>query len=272
MSCPMYRAIIGLVGGLLALGSCTQRMICPAYQSAFIYDGAALKKQFSYFKDDSTPKVITVSKDKYLIIPEASYRKKIRSMQTIAMTPVYTKIPDSLNLDKKKEFEGAETTEKDTTAGKKQEVVDSTYAITKDKEVRVLKYNWDSSKYYIQNITFNAEQDDYMWYFRDLLVLPDVRAAVEDQKNAKDAKANAGKKQKQGFFGFFKNLFKKKPKKNDTTSVAAPNTEANDSTAVAPAPPVKKKKGLFGLFGKKSADQVPAKKKDPAKKEEDGFE
>jgi hypothetical protein len=267
----MSRVAVILIGGLLALGSCTQRMVCPAYQSAFIYDGEALKKQFSYFKDDSTPKIITVSKDKYLIIPEESYRKKIRSMQTIAMKPVYTKIPDSLNAEKKKEFEGAEKDEKDTTSAANKKPVDSVYAITKDKEVRVLKYDWDSSKYYIQNITLNAEQDNYMWYFRDVLVLPDVRAAIEDQKNAKEGKVNAGKKQKQGFFGFFKNIFKKKPKKNDSTSVATNANAPNDSTAVASPPPAKKKKGLFGLFGKKSAD-TPVKKKDPAKKEDDGFE
>jgi hypothetical protein len=269
-------AIIGLAGGCILLSACTQKMICPAYQSAFIYDQDALRKQMSYFKEDSTPKVITVSRNRYLIIPEASYRKKIRSMQTIPMKPVYTKVPDSLRSDKKNEFAGAEQDTADTLSAKKKETKDSTYAITKDKEVRFWKYDWDSLKYRIDNVRLNADQDNYMWYNRDVLVLPDVRAAMEDQKNAKTAKANAGKEKKGGFF---KNLFKKKPKKKEppveTANVApADSTGATpaDSTGAPVAAPVKKKKGLFGIFKKKNqTNSKTSKPKDPAKKEEDGF-
>jgi hypothetical protein len=269
----MSRAIFLLVGFVLMLGSCTQRMICPAYQSAFIYDQEALRKQFSYFNEDSTPKILTVSKNKYLIIPEVSYRKKIRSMKTIAMKPVYTKVPDSLLSGKKDEFKGAEQDVNDSSATKKKEAVDSSYAITKDKEVRFWRYDWDSLKYHIENITLNADQDNYMWYFRDALVLPDVRAAVTDQKKAKEEKANAGKKAKTGFFGFFKNLFKKKPKTKSTSDSTSIAQGAEPDSVAVNNPPVKKKKGLFGIFKKKDkADNAPVKKKDPAKKEDDGFE
>jgi hypothetical protein len=280
----MLRVLGLLVGCILALSSCTQRLICPAYQSAFIYDQEALRKQFSYFKEDSTPKILTVSRDKYLIIPESSYRKKIRSMQTIQMKPVYVKLPDSLQAKNKKKDEvlGAEQDATDSTAVKKTGAPeDSTYAITKDKELRLLKYDWDSLKYNVVNVTLNADQDNYMWYFRDVLVLPDVRAAMQDEKNAKNAKAadaKAGTKgEKKGFFGFFKNLFKKKAKPDSTaTVVPQPNQEPldSDSTTVTPPPqekPVVKKKG-FGLFKKKgNKDKKEEQKKDPAKKEDDGF-
>ena len=58
-----------LIAGLFALlaSSCTQKMICPAYQSSFIYDKETLRKKFSYFKEDSTPKILTASKTKYLV-------------------------------------------------------------------------------------------------------------------------------------------------------------------------------------------------------------
>jgi hypothetical protein len=311
----MPRVLVLSLGCLLLLGSCTQKLICPAYQSAFIHDPDALRKKFSYFKEDSTPKIVAVSKNQYLLLPEQSYRKKIRTMKTIEMKEVKVQLPDSLKPDydkakgKKDEFKGAEQNSGDTaavkkgnaadsTAGKKAAGVDSTYAITKDKEIRVLKYDRDSAKYHIVNITLSADQDNYMWYFRDVLVLPDVRAALEDQKNAKNAKAEAGKvkKKKVGFLGFFKNLFKKKEKK-DTTKTVAPSVppvdsdNPADSTAALtvpetkPAPPPEKK-SFFSFLKKKKKNkkepeptsapvQPPTDKKEPDKKDpvkkEDGF-
>src|SRR5690606_22449211 len=86
------------------------------------------------------------------------------------------------------------------------------YVITRDKEVRMLRYNPDSVTYRIDDIRFNIDQDNYMWYLRDVLVLPDVRLAQMQSKwDEEDAKRE--EKQKKG--GFFRNLFKKKDKKRD---------------------------------------------------------
>ena len=272
---PMSRAIFLLVGCLLALGACTRRMICPAYQSAFIHDQAAQYRRFSYFNEDSTPKIFTVSKNKYLIIPEQSYRRKIRSMQTVEMIPIHPKVPDSLLVKKEMdEFAGAErdSTVADSTAATQQEAEDSTYVITKDKEVRVLRFDTDSLKYRIENMMYTADQDNYMWYFRDVLVLPDVRAALDHEKNAKEGKMVNGKlvkKQKKGFLGFFKNLFKKKPNKDSIDAFNAPKVSGSSEDSVLVSPP-KEKKGFFKKK-KKSEAKVPEKKVDPAKKEDDGF-
>lgn len=226
-----------LVAGITMLAACsTQRMICPAYQSSFIYDKQATKARFSYFKEDSTPKIYTASKNRYLVAVPESYRKKYKKMQTVEMKPVYP--PDlSDSLRKQEEYQLAEVDDLDSA---KATAVDSVYAITKTKE----KYNLD--------------QDLYMWYFRDMLVLPDVRAALE--KKADEGKEGAAaKKEKKGLKGFFQNLFKKKPKvSSDSTSVKEPPV----SDATAPPQPVKKK---GGLFKKKSAEPQ------PAKKEGDGF-
>ena len=122
-----------------------------------------------------------------------------------------------------------------------QTYVDSIYVITKDKELRLLKYNFpDSLKYdeasgqyvretpaySVKDIRYNVEQDNYMWYLRNALVLPDVRLS-QIQQSAQNAAANKkSTAKKKGFLGFFKNLFKKKEK------------EAVDSTdqEVQPAP------------------------------------
>jgi hypothetical protein len=312
----MLRAFFALFVSTLFLTACTQRMICPAYQSAFIYDKDALRKKFSYFQEDSTPKILTASKNSYLVAERTTYRKKIRSMQTVEMKPVYVNIPDSLkegydSLGANGEdgvIPGAELdlaarsvidsiyivdVEQDTTTAS---AGDSVYVISKDKETRVLKYQYsDSAKYdpatgkyvtkaptyVVEEITFNVEQDNYMWYLRNNLVLPDVRIAKMGQaKAAKEAKA-----QKKGFFGFFKNLFKKKDKNKDKAdTTATPQPKDNDfdyvdeeeqkqqADAQLAQPEPEKKKGIFSFLKKdktaKTKEEKPEKKKKEKKKKD----
>jgi hypothetical protein len=256
----MARAIYVFLVCCIALSACTQRMICPAYQSAFIYDQEALRKKFSYFNEDSTPKVLMASKSKYLIAAPVSYQKKIRSMQTVEMKPVFPIVPDSLRDDYEvslAELDSAARSvidstfivDTDQTADSLQHGEDSVYVITKDKEVRLLKYDPDSLKYKVVDVRLNVDQDNYMWYLRDYLVLPDVRLArLQSGEKAKNA---AGKKEKKGFFGFFKNLFKKKKKEPIDSATLVPVKDENDfdfvdTTAiekpVVKAEPSKKKK------------------------------
>jgi hypothetical protein len=221
------------------LGSCTQKMICPAYQSSFIYDKDALRKKFSYFKEDSTPKMMyTASKNKYLVAVPESYRKKTRSLQTVAMEPVYPVRPDSLKFSTGGESLQAEVDALDSTVSSP--TSDSVYAITKTKE------------------KFNVDQDIYMWYFRDQLVLPDVRAAMEIQSQNRAESAPVEKR--------------RKGLRKDTSDSLATDEGVNPSDSTATPP---KKKGIFGIFGGKKAkkNNPPAIKKDPAKKEDedDGF-
>ena len=76
----MARGFLVLFGLFALLSACTQRLICPAYQSSFIYDKETLRQRFSYFKEDSTPKILTASKNKYLIAVPEAYRKTYRKM------------------------------------------------------------------------------------------------------------------------------------------------------------------------------------------------
>ncbi|MEP2671378.1 MAG: hypothetical protein ABJH04_20410 [Cyclobacteriaceae bacterium] len=246
----MIRIALLLVGTIILLSSCTQRMICPAFQSAYIYDKEELRKKFSYFQEDSTPKILTASKTKYLIAVPESYRKKMRSLKTVEMKPVYPVIPDSLKLEEGADLIMAERDVIDSAAVQQGlDRTDSAYAITKAKE------------------KYNVDQDNYMWYFRNQLVLPDVRAALEE-KSGKNLGTNAGggAKEKKGFF---KNLFKKKDK-NDSSAVDSPPLPS-DSTAATGK--VKKKKTPKKKKEKKVKDKKKEEEENPAKKEEedDGF-
>lgn len=316
----MIRAFVLVVGSLWLLGSCTQKVVCPAYQSAFIYDKQELQKKYSYFNEEGEPKVLaSASKTKYLIAEPTTYKKKNRSLQTVVMKPVNPVVPDSLLMDDlalASDLDRAARSVIDSTYIVDVEPRDSTavketkYVISVDREVRVLKHTYPDSIYYdsvtkrydrfyvpgvpvkpnyhVKEIGFNVEQDNYMWYLRDVLVLPDVRLAKEIGEAKKSAKAV--KQEKKGVKGFFGGLFKKKDKKADDApldqqKVSADMDEYNfdefddavrDSTsAKKPASAAKKKKG-FTLFKKKdkSAKQKaePKSKKaeaPPAKKEED---
>lgn len=301
----MKRAIIA-VFSLITLFSCTERLVCPAYQSAYIYDKDELRKKFSYFLDDSTPKVYTASKNKYLIAEPMSYRTRVRNLQTVKMKPVPVVVPDSISNP------GADSVNMEEMARATQSVIDSTYivdiprdtaqtapvedsvyVITKDKELRLLKYNSSDSldydsvqqryvkqkpQYYITDVRYNLEQDHYMWYLRDVLVLPDVKLA-KMQQNGEGGGSGQQPKEKKTFKGFFKNLFKKKKKEEvDSAALVQPPKEEFDyvdtlSQAEIPQPgqPVdepkapKKKGGLF----KKKDKKVKPPKNDPKKPEEE---
>src|SRR5436190_14647884 len=130
----MTRGFLVIFAVFALLSACTQRLICPAYQSSFIYDKEALRQKFSYFKGDSTPKILTVSKNKYLIAVPESYRKTYRKMQTIEMKPIYPKKPDTLQkVDDDMMLAELDSASADSLARGK-EPGDSTYAITKTKE------------------------------------------------------------------------------------------------------------------------------------------
>lgn len=286
----MARAFILLIGSLFALGACTQRSICPAFQSAYIYDKDALRKKFSYFQEDSTPKVLTASKNQYLVANATPYRKKLRSMRTVAMTPVPVVVPDSLtnkdsvsmaDLDRAARSVIDSTFIEDRAAeANPAPEGDSVYVITKDKELRLLKYNGADSlvydpvagkyvpqkpEYYVKDVRLNIEQDNYMWYLRDYLVLPDVRLARLHQEGEKkrDAEAkSARKKEKKGLKGFFKNLFKKKQKETDSTDVPPPPQEEFDfidvDTLTQVDPPLEEpeaKRDYFSSRKKKGKDE-----------------
>jgi hypothetical protein len=308
----MARPFFALLTISLLLSACTQRMICPAYQSAFIYDKNELRKQFSYFQEDSTPKILMASKTKYLIAEPMSYRKKLRMLQTVPMKPVNPVLPDSMRIDDIFEegidgedgvVPGAELDLaarsvidsiyiEDVPVDTTQTYVDSIYVISKDKELRLLKYNFpDSLKYdeatgryvaetpayTVKDIRFNVEQDNYMWYLRNSLVLPDVRLSQLQQSAQKAEASKAAKKTKKGFFGFFKNLFKKKEKESvDSTELQTQPKPIDDfdyiendsirqyqQDSIRAAQPQEKKGTLSFLKKKKKADK-PAK--EPAEK------
>jgi len=294
----MTRALIVIFVFCGLLVSCTEKVICPAYQSAYIYDKEALRKKFSYFDNDSTPKVLTASKNRYLIAEPTTYKKKNRSLQTVIMKSVQPVVPDSLKddgLGAEMNVDSVQRNVYDSTAVIRIDTLgtDSVYMISKDKEVRVLKYNPIQRKYFVDTIGFNTEQDNYMWYLKDILLLPDAKLAREKQETSKKEAAKE-KKQKKGIAGFFRNLFKKKDKskldQDSTQNLQQPQEDygyddfegkPRDSTNVAqPGAQVKpaaepKKKGMFS-FLKKDKKEPKKKATDPAKKEEeekkdDGF-
>jgi hypothetical protein len=298
----ILRKFLFFLGVCLALGSCANRLICPAYQSTFIHDKETLRQKFSYFYNDSTPKVLTASKTKYLVAVPESYRKRYRKMQTVSMQEIHPVIPDSLQDKEDEELAEMETLVSDSLAVPMDSLsqakadsasvaaaADSVYMITKDKELRILKYNFPDSlhydpvtgryvketpKYFVDEVGYNAEQQNYMWYFRKELILPDVRLS-------KVAEANKNKPPVVEKKPFFQRLmFWKKKKPTDSLVVAPVNEFVTDSLDYdfdqdikpikKPTAPVEepKKKGLF----KRKGSPPPSDPLQPAKKEdEDGL-
>lgn len=282
----MKQALAALIGLCMVMSACTQRAVCPAFQSAFIYDKDALRKKFSYFKEDSTPKILTASKTKYLIAEPVTYTRKLQMLQTIEMKDVMPILPDSFKTQDEvslAELDRAARSVIDSiyivdvpqqrdsaqAAGD-----DSVYVITKDREVRVLRYNRDSIRYRVDEVRYNIDQDNYMWYLRDAIVLPDVRLS--------QLQANAPKeevKEKKGIKGFFRDLFRKKEKvvETDSVQVAAEarsefdldyTEDMPDSTATTEETPPNQKKALLKKDKTRKKKTKPVQEK-PVRKEEE---
>jgi hypothetical protein len=234
-------------------------------------------------------------------------------MQTVAMRDVNPVLPDSMKVSEEGLMgedgvvPGAELdlaarsvidstyivdVPQDTTRA----LGDSVYVISKDKEVRLLKYNRPDSasydettgryvsktpKYAVSDVRFNVEQDNYMWYLRKNLMLPDVRLSA---KMAQEQGKAEKKKDKKG--GFFKNLFKRKKKDEvDSTEIIVPPKPQDDFDYVDDDEQIQaqeqvqeepqKKKGMFSFLKKKEKttetapdkeEPVKEKKKKKAKK------
>lgn len=231
-------------------------------------------------------------------------------MQTVPMKPVYVTVPDSLLPEDQRELleegedgviPGAEldlaarsvidsTFIVDVPKAEEAPLEDSVYMISRDKEVRFLKYNMPDSlvyetstgkyipqkpSYTVVNITFNVEQDNYMWYLRDYLVLPDVRLAGNQQAN-RDSEA---KKSKKGIKGFFKNLFGKKKKEEEAPVEEAPKPinenedfdyiDEDEQVQPQAGPALEDVKEKRGLFSRKKKDKKPKKEKQQPEPEEE---
>lgn len=166
----------GLLISIILLGltvSCSQKRICPAYQSSFIYDKEALKKKFSYFEADSTPRVFaSAAKTKYLVAVPESYRKKYQRLQTIEMKPVYPQEPDSLQLLALQPEDSDSSLVAGSDSVKTADVRDESGLVQKSPDFKITK---TKEKY-------NNDQEYYMWFFRKSLVLPDIRYHMEKKQ------------------------------------------------------------------------------------------
>ncbi|MDH5475173.1 MAG: hypothetical protein OEX22_05730 [Cyclobacteriaceae bacterium] len=201
--------------------SCSERMICPAYQSAFIHDQSTLDRHFSYFGEDSLPKnMLTASKDKFLLIEKQPYKKKLRSFNTVPMKTIYPVLDDSLALVG------------DVKMLAEMDVVDS---VALDSVVQN-EYPWKEK--------FNVDQEFYFHYFNDILVYPSERAQAEMSRREKRKRSKAsGEKQK-----FFKRIFGKKKDKKKEAKLSDEDESLDDKSS--------KKKGLFGNKKKNKEEKI----------------
>ncbi len=145
---------------ILMAQACTERMICPAYQSAFIHDEEILRQRFSYFNEDSTPKILEASKDRYLLLEPMSYRRKLRSLQTIPMKDIYPVEDDSLAFD-----DELLLAERDAKTGDLYDSAD----LVKDHSIDTKEDSTAADSVYVISLKkekFNIDQELYLWYLR----------------------------------------------------------------------------------------------------------
>jgi hypothetical protein len=164
--------LISLV--LLGLAvSCSQKKICPAYQSSFIHDKEVLKEKFSYFEQDLTPRVFaSAGKTKYLVAVPESYRKKYQRLQTVEMKTIYPSGPDSLELLALLPEEISVDSLAVADSVQSAPLRDESGLVQKSRDFKITKTREQ----------YNNDQEYYMWFFRKTLTLPDIRYHMEKKQ------------------------------------------------------------------------------------------
>jgi hypothetical protein len=244
LNCPVlaFPRAAGFIFLLALTGACTQKMVCPAYQSSYLYDKETLRKKFSYFNEDSTPRIFATAggKNRYLVGEDVPYKRRLASLRTVPMVEVYPVLPDSAAIDSTEVLQ-TELDVADSTAVTPRRPSDEGYVISKAKE------------------KFNYDEELYLWYFRDVLILPDVKAAinkmaVEGMPKAKTSsrKSKSESKTKKPLFGFL----------SKNRSASADSTDVNAGTDTGRRSGKKAKK-----------EKKPARESSPedTRKEDDGF-
>ena len=244
--------IVGVFIILLMASCSTQRMICPAYQSAFIHDQGTLDRHFSYFQEDSTPKILEASKDKHLLIDPLTYRKRLRALRTVPMVDVYPIEDDSVVFNDDLEAELMLAAE-ETKSGDLYNEADLLKQMPEEEAVEEDPIATEDSVYVIslKKEKFNIDQELYLWYLREYLVYPDVK--LQQQENA-EFQAEEAKDEKQGFF---KRLF---GGKKDKAQAEIDSPVVDGEEAAEP-----EKKGVFSFL--KKGDKPPKEKKEKVKKQ-----
>src|SRR5690606_26769219 len=85
-----YFFLIVVVIFSVCLGSCQSRMICPAFQSSFIYNDEKRETLFAYFGEDSLPLLQGhTNKNNFGIIEDIARRKRRDNFRTVRMERIY---------------------------------------------------------------------------------------------------------------------------------------------------------------------------------------
>ena len=151
-------------------------MICPAFQSAFIYNDVKREELFAYFGEDSLPSLHGfTNKNKYGIIEEASKRKKRESMRIVKMERIYPEkdVNDSTSSDS---LAMALNTSKDGGVGDLDSLVNAPPEKSYNYNVEQANYNRLFGKYLYKPPPPESEEDEEA-------LAPDAVPQEEEQEN-----------------------------------------------------------------------------------------
>jgi len=198
-------ALLAIVG----FTACNDKLICPAYQSYYIFDEKKRDDMFAMFGEDSLPKMGgDVAKNKYGLVAQAKllpYQRKKQELNTVHMETV---MPTLLS----------ETTS-DSVGTDSNFLSEEVFGGDEDAWKRLAPREISFEK---RETGINVDQKNYALLLGDyLLAQQEADAAAEAAANGEDPFGEPGfgefeePEEKKGFFGFFKNLFKKKDKGGD---------------------------------------------------------
>jgi len=197
----MRKTIISTIALALVLGltACNDKLICPAYQSYYVFDNNEREQMFSLFGEDSLPKMDgDVVKNRKGLVHQPLILPFIRKNEELKTVPMETVMP-SYDTETTSDSVGQETNF----------IAQEVFGNDDDAWKNLAPREYASAGQ--RKIGINVDQKNYEALFGDYLA--EQMGEEEGGGGEDDAFAEPGfgdfeePKEKRGFLGFFKDLF-----------------------------------------------------------------
>lgn len=202
----------------LVFYACKDNVVCPAFQSTYILDDSIRLARYSYFTNDSTPKLAYIPKrNKYGITKNVSLFRKNYDLMTAPKKNVLAPVPEDtteLIIDQG-EFLAEDFVDTDTLGTDSLSVAPLLAKAEEEKEPEGPRYKYR----YERTAQHNQEQVYYNKYYGELFI--DNRPPPSAEKLEEEQASDSTQVKKKGLGGLFK--------KNKDETQAEPETVEEES-------------------------------------------
>lgn len=210
----------------LVFYACKDNVVCPAFQSTYILDDSIRFAKYSYFANDSTPKLAMASRrTKYGVNKKTSLFRKNYELMTAPKKNVLAPVPEDTSelIIDEGEFLAEDFVDVDTLGTDSLSVAPLLAQAEEEKKPEGPRYKYR----YERTAQHNQEQVYYNKYFGELFI--DNRPPPSADKLAEEQASDSTQVEKKGLGGLFKKNKDEKQAEPETTEEQTEETVVEET-------------------------------------------